>query len=80
MLLKNLIKNIQPKVKNININNLSLDSRKVRKGDLFFALKGCKLNGNSFISHSISNGAKAIVCSKNTKVKIKKKNPSNKSQ
>ena len=75
MLLKNLIKNIQPKVKNININNLSLDSRKVRKGDLFFALKGCKLNGNSFISHAISNGAKAIVCSKNTKVKIKKKIP-----
>ena len=75
MLLKNLIKNIQPKVKTININNLSLDSRKVRKGDLFFALKGCKLNGNSFISHAISNGAKAIVCSKNTKVKIKKKIP-----
>ena len=34
MLLKNLIKNIQSKVKTINIKNLSLDSRKVKKGDL----------------------------------------------
>ena len=75
MLLKNLIKNIQSKVKTINIKNLSLDSRKVKKGDLFFALKGSKHNGNSFISHAISNGAKAIVCSKNTKIKLKKKIP-----
>ncbi len=40
MLLKKLIKNPSPNIKNLNIRDLALDSRKVKKGDLFFALKG----------------------------------------
>ena len=39
---KSLIKNSPSDIENINIRNLALDSRKV-KGDLFFALKGNKL-------------------------------------
>ncbi len=75
MLLKNLIKNSSLKLKTIDIKNLSLDSRKVKRGDLFFALKGSKYNGNFFINHAISRGAKAVVCEKNTKVEIKKNVP-----
>ena len=67
MLLKNLIKKTEGykhRVKNLNIKNLSLDSRKVKRGDLFFALRGSNNDGNNFINHAITKGAAAIICSK----------------
>ena len=45
MLLKYLINNIAKKKKNIEIEGITLDSRKVRKGYIFFALRGQKTNG-----------------------------------
>src|SRR5450432_3994951 len=33
------------------------DTRKVQKGDLFFALKGEHFNGNRFATHALDNGA-----------------------
>ena len=74
MLLKKLINNLPSNIKNINIRNLALDSRKVKKGDLFFALKGSVSNGNLFIDEAVNKGARAVICSKNTNVKNKKKN------
>ncbi len=74
MLLKKLINNLPSSIKNINIRNLALDSRKVKKGDLFFALKGSVLNGNLFIEEAIKKGARAVICSKNINIKNKKKN------
>ena len=62
MLLKNLIKNCPKDLGVINITGISIDSRKVKKGNLFFALKGNKLNGGKFISEAIKKGANAIVC------------------
>ena len=70
MLLKNLIKKTEGykhRVKNLNIKNLSLDSRKVKRGDLFFALRGSNNDGNNFINHAITKGAAAIICSKKIK-------------
>jgi len=64
MLLKNLIKIPSKKANEIVIKDLALDSRKVKNGDLFFALKGSKQNGNKFIKHAIKRGARAIICSK----------------
>ena len=72
MLLKKLIKNPSSNIKNFDIRNLALDSRKVKKGDLFFALKGSKLNGNSFIDEAVNKGARAIICSKETNITNKK--------
>ena len=69
MLLKKLIKKPLSNIKNLSIRDLVLDSRKVKKGDLFFALKGNKLNGSSFIEQAIKKGAKAIICSKDTNIK-----------
>ena len=66
MLLKKLINNLPSNIKNINIRNLALDSRKVKKGDLFFALKGSVSNGNLFIDEAVNKGARAVICSKNT--------------
>ena len=81
MLLKKLIKNLPQNIKNIKIKGISLDSRKVKKGDIFFAIKGREFNGNLFIRDAILKGAVAVVCSKNLKKQntkiplIKAKNP-----
>ena len=65
MLLKNLIKTSNQKFQKIEIKDLSLDSRKIKKGDLFFAIKGYKTDGKRFINEAIKNGANAVICSKN---------------
>ena len=64
MLLKYLINNISKKKKNINIKGITLDSRKVRKGYMFFALRGQKTNGEKYIEEAVQKGASVIVCSK----------------
>ena len=69
MLLKNLINSSSKKINKITVNDLSLDSRKVKKNSLFFALQGTKVNGEKFIEEAILNGASAIVCSKRCKLK-----------
>lgn len=46
----------------IEINGLHIDSRKVKPGDCFIALKGTKANGDEFIASAIEKGAIAIVC------------------
>ncbi len=71
MLLKNLIKISQKEIDLIIIKDLSLDSRKVKRGDLFFALKGSKSNGEKFIKQAIVKGAKAVISQRNIKIKTK---------
>lgn len=44
-------------------NSVSIDSRKIQNGDLFFALKGSKTDGHLFISEAIKRGARGIVIS-----------------
>jgi UDP-N-acetylmuramoyl-L-alanyl-D-glutamate--2,6-diaminopimelate ligase len=46
----------------IEVNGLQIDSRKVKPGNCFIALKGTKKNGDEFIASAIANGATAIVC------------------
>lgn len=41
---------------------LQSDSRKVKIGDTFVALKGIKDDGHNYISDAINNGAKKIIC------------------
>ncbi len=43
------------------INDLCLDSRLLRQGDLFFALTGTHLDGRKFITEAIQKGASAIL-------------------
>ncbi len=64
MLLKKLIKNCPSKLSSIKVKGLSSDTRKLKKGDLFFALKGSKTNGGKFISQALKKGACAILASK----------------
>ena len=80
MLLKNLIKNSPENLKNFNVKGLALNSQKVKKGFIFFAIKGTRFNGEDYISEAIKNGAIIIVVSSKCKFKtnkiniIKKKN------
>ena len=72
MLLKKLIKNIPSKIKFTNIKGLSSNSKKIKKGFIFFALRGNNFNGEKFIDEAIINGASVVVCSKKCKLRKKK--------
>jgi MurE/MurF fusion protein len=72
MLLKNLINNLPEDKKKISIKGLSVNSKDVKKGYIFFAIKGGKSNGEKYIKEAIDRGASVIVSSKNYKYKNKK--------
>jgi UDP-N-acetylmuramoyl-L-alanyl-D-glutamate--2,6-diaminopimelate ligase len=46
----------------MEVNSLLIDSRNVRPGACFIALKGTKTDGQEFIESAIEKGALAIVC------------------
>jgi UDP-N-acetylmuramoyl-L-alanyl-D-glutamate--2,6-diaminopimelate ligase len=46
----------------VAINALQMDSRKVKAGDCFIAVKGTASDGHSYIDKCIEQGATAIVC------------------
>ena len=74
MLLKNLINKIPNHLKGLSVKGLEINSKKVKKGFIFFAIKGKKFNGENFIDNAIQNGASLIICSKKCKFKSKNKN------
>jgi len=67
MLLSNFLKKISNKVEIINfrdieINKIETDSRKINNNDIFFAIKTFNSNGALYIDKAIENGAKVVVC------------------
>ncbi len=70
MQLKDYIPNVNKKFSNIFFSGISFSSSKVKKNNIFFAIKGNKFDGNKFIDEAIKKGAKIIVSEKeNTKKK-----------
>ncbi len=63
MTLANLLADLYPSLlqKEITITQLSLDSRLVQAGDLFFAFKGTHQDGRQFIQDAIQKGARAVL-------------------
>ena len=66
MKLNDIIKNLDEIQKiegdsSVEIKGLSCDSKKVKDGYLFIAVKGARLNGADFIDEAIDRGAKAIL-------------------
>lgn len=47
---------------NKNITNLTIDSRKVIPGSMFFCIKGFTVDGHEFVTSAIQNGAASIIC------------------
>jgi len=43
------------------ITNISTDSRKVRSGDLFVALKGDRFDGHDFMEEAVKKGARTLI-------------------
>lgn len=48
----------------IEISNIAFDSREVKPGCVFVAVKGTNVDGHNFIDNSIRKGAVAVVCEK----------------
>ncbi len=46
----------------IEITGVDIDSRRIREGHLFVAMKGTQVDGHKFIPKAIELGAKAILC------------------
>ena len=51
---------------------IEIDSRKVKKGDLFLALKGKNFDGHDFILDSMRSGASAAMVKTDFKIQNKK--------
>ena len=66
MKLQELLKNIKPSViegnTDIEISGVNIDSRKIREGHLFVAMRGTQVDGHKFIDKALESGAKAILC------------------
>lgn len=54
-------------VERVFIRNISCDSKKVMKGDLFVAVKGHSFDGHNFIGNAARRGARVIVAEKDFK-------------
>ncbi len=67
MLLGNLLKSVDKNYRKIPVKGIAFDSRKVNKGDIFFAIKGNQTTGIKFVNDAISKGASVIVSSKKIK-------------
>jgi UDP-N-acetylmuramoyl-L-alanyl-D-glutamate--2,6-diaminopimelate ligase len=48
--------------RNVDINTITIDSRKVEAGSMFIAIKGEKSDGHKFIEQAVNTGASVIVC------------------
>ena len=69
MLLKDYIPHVPKRFSKINFSGIAFDSLRVRKNNIFFAIKGKKFDGNNFISHAIKKGAKVIISEKKNRKK-----------
>src|SRR5262245_32430440 len=52
----------------VPVRGLALDSRRVRSGDLFFALAGVKRDGGAFVDAAFAAGASAAVVARGTAI------------
>ena len=68
MLLKDYIPNAKKNLR-VFFSGIAFDTSKVRRNDIFFAIKGSNFDGNKFIPIAIKKGCRIIVTDK----KIKKK-------
>ncbi len=66
MKLNEVLKNVTP-IKiignaDVEITGVNIDSRKIKDGHLFVAMKGTQVDGHKFISKAIELGAKSVLC------------------
>ena len=71
MYLGNFIKKLDKKYQKIYFSGIAFNSDKVKKNYIFFAIKGNKFDGNSYIQDAIKKGAKIIISEKKLKFQNK---------
>ena len=66
MVLTDLIKNVNPVnvagPTDIEITGINIDSRRIKAGHLFVAMRGTQVDGHKFIPKAVELGAKAVLC------------------
>ena len=66
MRLSELLRNVKPLTivgdAEVEITGVDIDSRKVKPGHLFVAMRGTQVDGHQFIPKAIELGAAAILC------------------
>lgn len=66
MKLKELLKNIEPVQiigdADVEVSGVNIDSRKIKEGHLFVAMKGTQVDGHKFIPKALELGAKSVLC------------------
>ena len=66
MKLENMLKAVNAQqiigTTNLEVNGIHMDSRMVKNGFMFVAVKGTQADGHNYISKAIENGATVIVC------------------
>ena len=62
------------KIKNpISFNSISINTKEIAKGDIFFAFKGKKNDGHNFVKDSLKKGAVAAVVERKMNIKKSRK-------
>ena len=79
LLNRKIFKKVLGNSRNISFNGISIDTRSIKKNNLFLAIKGQKRDGNNYIKEAIRKGAGCVLTSlkkvsKNKKI-IKIQNP-----
>lgn len=66
MKLKELLKNITVLAikgsDDVEVTGVNIDSRRIKEGHLFVAMKGTQVDGHKFIPKAVELGAKAVLC------------------
>ena len=63
---------LEPTKKKFHVKGLSINSQSVKRGFIFFAIKGLKSNGEKYIAEAVKKGASVIICSRKCKYKNEK--------
>ena len=69
MLLGKIIKCSNKNCQKISVKGIAFDSRKVKRGYIFFAIKGNKTSGIKFVNEALLKGASVIISDKKIKYK-----------
>lgn len=66
MKLKEVLEKIKPELvkgnDDVDITGVNIDSRRIRPGHLFVAMRGTQVDGHTFIPKAIEQGAVAVLC------------------
>ena len=74
MQLNDFIPNLKKKYSKLFFSGISFDSSRVKKNNIFFAIKGNKVDGNEYINDALRKGAKVIISEKKFQKKKRKYN------